>query len=129
MCIQFHLINSIKSNVPKTRKRVFHRKIWNCLWKQCTTFRGNTWRISWIVKKKFPSIVVAFFVLGKLSKNYRYQKFDLSTTPSKQWGSLIIGQLCHLDQSSYFLVQNPFQNTYNHILRWNAHKKITKKWL
>ena len=24
MCLQFHLINSIESTVPKTRKRVFH---------------------------------------------------------------------------------------------------------
>ena len=28
----------------------YPRRIWNCLWKQCTKLRGNTRRTSWIVK-------------------------------------------------------------------------------
>ena len=28
----------------------YPRRIWNCLWKQCTKLRGNTCRTSWIVK-------------------------------------------------------------------------------
>ena len=27
----------------------YPRRIWNCLWKQCTKLRGNTRRTSWIV--------------------------------------------------------------------------------
>ena len=63
---------------------------------------------------------ISFWWASKMHSTILWQ------SSSKQWGALIIGQLCHLDQSSYLLVQNPFQNTYNPNLRSNSHKKTEK---
>ena len=34
----------------KKKSVSYPRRIWNCLWKQCTKLRGNTRQTSWIVK-------------------------------------------------------------------------------